>query len=57
MLLWLKTKLTTSSEALFKEAFHQLSNTILSVGQTKPWDLITNELSGEKIEMPRPSPI
>src|SRR5574344_866181 len=53
---WLKARLTVSSEALFRVAFHQLSKRTLSVGQTSPEDLMVNELSGEKMEMRLPSP-
>ena len=48
---WLNSSFTTSSHDLFSVAFHQLSNTTLSVGHTRPFERIVRLLSGVSIEI------
>ena len=53
---WLNVRLILSAEARFNVVCQRLSNTTLSVGHTRPSDLIFNELSGHMMDTLRPSP-
>ena len=56
MELWLNSRRTRSADALFKVAFHQLSNTTLSNGHSNPSEWILRLLSGLNMDTFLPVP-